>query len=221
MPKAVMGILFTLLLVIMAFLVGLVIGGKNVSTADGLAAGAIVLGYGVAGAIIALIAGILLSIKFDPKILSILSLVALLGILGTIALIVSQKNKRDMEKARQEELEAKSRFRNFRFSITFDDEEIRPAALANVKQVYVTQRGRELTTPLTDDGSKCSAILTPDESRVVLQGIYQLATQRAEHVCRTNNDGPPAARFVWHFYDKGSPASGEWYVTNACFQSST
>ena len=29
-------------------------------------------------------------------------------------------------------------------------------------------------------------MLTPEESREVLQGIYQLSAQKAEHVCRTN-----------------------------------
>ena len=63
-----MGILFTLLLTIFAFLIGMVIGSHNVSTADGLAGGAIVLSYGLIGAVLALIVGIALSLKLDPKI---------------------------------------------------------------------------------------------------------------------------------------------------------
>ncbi len=80
--KVLPGIGFVLSTVFLAFIVGLWIGGRSVSSADGLAGGAIVLGYGVIAMGIALVTSIVLARYMAQR-----SVVRALVIIGPIALL--------------------------------------------------------------------------------------------------------------------------------------
>ncbi len=219
MPKAVVGILFTLILVFLGFLIGAIIGGQNVSPGDGLAGGAIVVGYAAMASLVALVLGIILSIKLDQKPLWILALISLIAVVGIVMYLRHQKSLKDEEKARQEMIEAENRFRSFQVGVSMHDGEIRPAAMSDIQHITTTQRGKRLDVVTTDSGAQCNMALEPDESKAIIRDLYQVIEEKDRGEC-ASADEEIAVQMVWRFYDQDSPGRGNWTLSRACVQNS-
>ncbi len=221
MSKILIGIICTLVLVAFGLLVGFIIGGMNTSTADGLAGGAIVFGYGVIGGAIALVIGVILSTKLEPRIMLMVGAAALVGCVGIVGYLRLKKVAKDKETARQEELEERDRFRSFRLGVSLFDPEIKPLNLTGTESMAIATRGKRLTIVNELEGEKCEVDLLPDESKLFLASLNSLIEDSNETACSIDDDNPKAAFFVWHFYDNESPKRGNVELSKACYQSST
>ena len=103
------GVLFFLLMILFAFILGLVYAGiVDAGKDQGLAGGAIVLGYGVVGAVIGIVAAIIIVLKTNQKTLVVVN--AVLAVLLVLTLVIARyKFKKDNpNEVPQQEIEQKT-----------------------------------------------------------------------------------------------------------------
>ncbi len=81
-PRLWRGILLVVLLVPVGFVLGMVVGAPLVPPGSGLAAGAIVVGYGLIGALAALVIGVVMAVRLPLPLLRRAAWVALTGLLA-------------------------------------------------------------------------------------------------------------------------------------------
>lgn len=220
MPKPLIAIILTLLLLATGFILGMVVGGTTVSRADGLAGAAVVFWYGIGGGIIGLVAAIVMIMKMEVKMLSIAAGAVLVVLVGTILFLRMQKQKRDAERARLEQIEEANRFRDFRFGLSVRHPEKVSGKLTGIQHFSTQNRGTRLEVRKTGEADACHVDLTPDQSRSLLDAIYAIDTEYRSGLCEEVTGYEYPVQVVWHFYDNDTPESGNWPVGETCLAKS-
>lgn len=220
MPKPLIAVILTLLLLATCFILGMVVGGTTVSRSDGLAGAAVVFWYGIGGGIIGLVAAIVMITKLEVKELSIAAGVVLVVLFGTILALRMKKNQRDAERARLEQIEKENDFRDFRFGLSVRHPEDVSGKLEGIQHFTTQNRGKRLEVRKTDEVDACLVELTPDQSRSMLEGIYEIGEEWTSGMCEEVEGYDYPVQVVWQFYDNDTPESGNWPVGAACLAKS-